>query len=123
MAVGAGALESAGISWDADSGTLRNSKGVPVSFAQADALVAAPAARKAIAVNTYTTALLTAGEEMARARAELTGGGPCDYVILRVAESSGKYGNVNRAGELRQLVEGLAGIDRARHIGAPDDSP
>jgi hypothetical protein len=56
-------------------------------------------------VETYTVALVASAEEMTRARDELAGGGPSDYVILRVAESDEKYGNVNRAHSLRQLIE------------------
>jgi len=43
---------------------------------------------------------------MNEARDQLVGGNvPCDYVILRVAESTEKYGNANRAHDLRQLIE------------------
>ena len=55
-------------------------------------------------VNTYTVALVTSAEQITEAREELTGGGPSDYVIPRVAESDEKYGNVNRARDLRQLL-------------------
>ena len=54
---------------------------------------------------TYAVALVTSAAEMDRARDELTSGAPSDYVILRVAESDEKYGNVNRAHSLRQLIE------------------
>jgi len=54
---------------------------------------------------------------MDRARDELTSEGPSDYVIMRVAESDEKYGNVNRALSLRQLIvtEGL--VSRAPTAG------
>ncbi len=68
-------------------------------------------------VNTYGVALVTSAEEMTRARDELTGGGPCDYVILRVAESDQKYGNVNRAHSLRQLIETEGLVSRAPTTG------
>ena len=48
---------------------------------------------------------VTSGDEMTRAQDELLAGGPCDYVILRVAESPNKYGNVNRARSLRQIIK------------------
>ncbi len=43
-------------------------------------------------IDTFTVALVNSAEEMAEARDELAGGGPCDYVILRVAESDEKRG-------------------------------
>lgn len=46
---------------------------------------------------TYTVALVTSAAEMDRALDKLTNGAPSDYVILQVAESDEKYGNVNRA--------------------------
>lgn len=46
--------------------------------------------------------LVTADEEMTRARSELLAGGPTDYVILRVSESAS--GNENRAHSLRRLI-------------------
>jgi hypothetical protein len=49
---------------------------------------------------------------MDEAREELTGGGPTDYVILRVAESDQKGGNVNRALRLRQIIENEGLISR-----------
>lgn len=54
-------------------------------------------------ISVYGVTLVTEKDEMARAQSELLGGGPTDYVILRVSENS--YGNENRAHQLRQLVE------------------
>jgi len=54
---------------------------------------------------------------MDRARDELTSGAPSDYVILRVAESDEKYGNVNRAHSLRQLIETEGLVSRAPTAG------
>jgi hypothetical protein len=54
-------------------------------------------------VETYTVALVTATDEMKRAAAELTGGGPTPYVILRVDE--GEYSSVNRGDDLRRLID------------------
>jgi hypothetical protein len=68
-------------------------------------------------VETYTVALVTPAEEMTQACDELTVGGPSDYVILRVAESDEKYGNVNRAHSLRQLVETEGYISRPPSAG------
>ena len=68
-------------------------------------------------VNTYAVALVASAEEMTRARDELAAGGPCDYVILRVAESGEKYGNVNRARDLRQIIETEGLISRAPTAG------
>lgn len=55
-------------------------------------------------VETYTVALVTDQTEMERATAELTGGGPTSYVVLRVDE--GESGSENRALSLRTLIEG-----------------
>jgi hypothetical protein len=63
---------------------------------------------------TYAVALVTSAAEMDRARDELVSGAPSDYVILRVAESDEKYGNVNRAHSLRQLIETEGLVSRAR---------
>lgn len=54
-------------------------------------------------VETYTVALVTDPAEMDRAKAELTGGGPTGYVVLRVDEGEG---TVNRGVSLRMLIEG-----------------
>jgi hypothetical protein len=54
---------------------------------------------------------------MDRARDELTGGSPSDYVIMRVAENDEKYGNINRAQSLRQLIETEGLVSRARTAG------
>jgi hypothetical protein len=66
---------------------------------------------------TYTVALVTSATEMDQAREELASGAPSDYVILRVAESSVKYGNVNRAQSLRQLIETESLVSRAPTAG------
>ncbi len=66
---------------------------------------------------TYTIALVTSAAEMDRARDELTSGAPSDYVIFRVAESDEKYGNVNRAHSLRQLIETEGLVSRAPTAG------
>lgn len=63
-------------------------------------------------IDTFGVALVTSAEEMASARDELTAGGPSDYVILRVAESDEKHGNVNRARSLRQIIETSGYISR-----------
>jgi len=68
-------------------------------------------------VSTYAVALVTSAEEMDRARDELTAGGPSGYVVLRVAESDEKYGNVNRARSLRQLIETEGLLSRAPTTG------
>jgi hypothetical protein len=54
-------------------------------------------------VETYTVALVTDPAEMDRAKAELTGGGPTGYVVLRVDE--GEYTSPNRGRSLRMLIE------------------
>jgi hypothetical protein len=54
-------------------------------------------------VETYTVALVADAEEMDRAKAELTGGGPTAYVVLRVDE--GEYTSPNRGRSLRMLIE------------------
>jgi hypothetical protein len=54
-------------------------------------------------VETYTVALVTGTEDMERAVAELTRGGPTPFVILRVDE--GEYGSVNHGSDLRQLID------------------
>jgi hypothetical protein len=64
-------------------------------------------------IDTFTTVLVTTPEEMNQAREELTGGGPTDYVILRVAESDEKYGSANRARRLREIIESETCISRA----------
>lgn len=66
---------------------------------------------------TYTVALVTSAAEIDRARDELTSGAPSDYVIMRVAESDEKYGNVNRALSLRQLIETEGLVSRAPAAG------
>src|ERR1700691_3937372 len=53
-------------------------------------------------VETYTVALVIRTEEMERAVAELAGGGPTSYVILRVDE--GVYSHVKLVRSLRALV-------------------
>jgi hypothetical protein len=53
-------------------------------------------------VETYTVALVTDPTEMDRAKAELAGGGPTGYVVLRVDEGEG---TVNRGRSLRMLIE------------------
>ena len=63
-------------------------------------------------VDTFLVALVTSAEEMAEAREELTGGGPTSYVILRVAESEEKSGNVNRGLRLRQIIKSDGLISR-----------
>jgi hypothetical protein len=68
-------------------------------------------------VSTYAVALVTSAQEMDQARDELTTGAPSDYVILRVAESDEKYGNVNRARSLRQLIETEGLLSRAPTVG------
>lgn len=50
----------------------------------------------------YGVELVTTPAELEQARDQLAGGGPADYVVLRVSESS--YGNANRAHSLRQLI-------------------
>jgi hypothetical protein len=60
-------------------------------------------------LDTFGVVLVTAAEEMTRARDELTGGGPSGYVILRVAEGPG---DDNRALRLRQLIEAEGAISR-----------
>jgi hypothetical protein len=54
-------------------------------------------------VSVYGVTIVTEKDEMARAEAELVGGEPTEYVILRVSENPA--GNVNRARSLRQLIE------------------
>jgi hypothetical protein len=54
-------------------------------------------------VETYTVALVTEPDEMDRAKAELTGGGPTGYVMLRV--DAGEYTSPNRGWSLRMLIE------------------
>jgi hypothetical protein len=54
-------------------------------------------------VETYTVALVTDSAEMDQAKAELTGGGPTGYVVLRVDE--GEYTSPNRGRSLRMLIE------------------
>lgn len=53
-------------------------------------------------VETYTVALVIDPAEMDRAKAELTGGGPTAYVVLRVDEGDGCE---NRGRSLRTLIE------------------
>ncbi len=53
-------------------------------------------------VETYAVALVTDPDEMDRAKAELTGGGPTGYVVLRVDEGEG---TVNRGRSLRMLID------------------
>jgi hypothetical protein len=60
-------------------------------------------------VNTYGVVLVTAAEEMDRARDELTGGGPSAYLVLRVSDG---LGDVNRALSLRQLAETEGALSR-----------
>jgi len=66
---------------------------------------------------TYAVTLVTSAAEMDRARDELVSGAPSDYVVLRVAESDEKYGNVNRAHSLRQLIETEGLVSRAPTVG------
>jgi hypothetical protein len=54
-------------------------------------------------VETYGVALATGSSEMERAVAELSGGGPTAYVVLRVDE--GEYSSPNRGRDLRILIE------------------
>lgn len=54
-------------------------------------------------VESYTVALVTDPAEIERAAAELNGGGPTAYVILRVDE--GEYGSDNRGRDLRALID------------------
>jgi hypothetical protein len=54
-------------------------------------------------VETYSVALVTDPAEMDQAKAELAGGGPTSYVVLRVDE--GEYTSPNRGRSLRMLVE------------------
>ena len=54
-------------------------------------------------VEVYGVALVTGGDELAQAARELAGGEPTAYVVVRVSE--GGSGDVNRALNLRQLVE------------------
>ena len=69
-------------------------------------------------VASYTVELVTSAEEMNEARDQLVAGNvPCDYVILRVAESTERYGNANRAHDLRQLVETEKCVSRAPTAG------
>jgi hypothetical protein len=69
-------------------------------------------------VASYTVALVTSAEEMNEARDQLVAGNvPCEYVILRVAESTEKYGNVNRVRSLRQLIETEKCISRVPTAG------
>jgi hypothetical protein len=69
-------------------------------------------------VAAYTVELVTSAEEMNEARDQLVAGNvPCDYVILRVAESTEKYGNANRARDLRQLIETERCVARAPTAG------
>lgn len=57
-------------------------------------------------IHTFTVALVTNAAEMDQARQELAPGNtPSSYVILRVAESSEKHGNVNRAHRLREIIQ------------------
>ena len=53
-------------------------------------------------VETYTVALVTDPDEMDRAKAELTGGGPTGYVVLRVDEGESA---VNRGRSLRMMID------------------
>jgi hypothetical protein len=53
-------------------------------------------------VETYTVVLVTDPAEMDRAKAELTGGGPTGYVVLRVDE--GENFSQNRGNDLRILI-------------------
>jgi hypothetical protein len=53
-------------------------------------------------VETYRVALVTDLAEMDCAKAELTGGGPTGYLVLRVDEGEG---SPNRGRSLRRLVE------------------
>ena len=54
-------------------------------------------------VDTYGVALVTDPDEMDRATAELTGGGPTAYVVLRVDD--GESTSANRGNDLRVLIE------------------
>jgi hypothetical protein len=69
-------------------------------------------------VASYTVELVTSAEAMNEARDQLVAGNvPCDYVILRVAESTERYGNANRARDLRQLIENERCVSRAPTAG------
>jgi hypothetical protein len=54
-------------------------------------------------IEVYGVQLVTSPDELARARDELSGGGPTDYAVLRVNESPS--GNENRAHNLRQMID------------------
>lgn len=68
---------------------------------------------------TFTVALVTSAEEMARARQELLAAAGSGYVILRVAEGADAEdgGNVSRANDLRQIIESQGLISRAPTTG------
>jgi hypothetical protein len=66
-------------------------------------------------VHVYGVALVTSEDEMTQAQEQLTAGGPSDYVILRVNESSS--GNSNRAHSLRRLIADEGFIARAPGTG------
>jgi hypothetical protein len=63
-------------------------------------------------VEVYEVTLVTGKKEVAKAGEELAAGGPTDYVVLRVSESS--YGdNGNRAHALRQRIRTDGYVARA----------
>ncbi|HEY3958644.1 MAG TPA: hypothetical protein VGM53_35220 [Streptosporangiaceae bacterium] len=62
-------------------------------------------------LDTFAAVVVAAPEEMDQARAELTGGGPTSYVIMRVAEGEGTD-SANRARRLRQVIESEGFISR-----------
>jgi len=65
-------------------------------------------------VETYTVALVTDPAEMDRAKAELTGGSPTGYAVLRVDESTGSF---NRGLSLRTLIEEQHFLGRPPTVG------
>ena len=66
-------------------------------------------------VETYGVALVTDEDELAQAARELAGGEPTAYVVVRVSE--GGSGDVNRALNLRQLVEREGLLSRPPSVG------
>jgi hypothetical protein len=63
-------------------------------------------------VNVYGVALVDEPAEMSKAAEELDGGGPSDYVVLRVSEGGI---NVGRAQRLRELIKEQGFIARRLH--------
>jgi hypothetical protein len=62
-------------------------------------------------VNTYPVALVTTDDEFDQARAELAGGLPTVYVVMRVTGAT-EGGSANLAHQLRQTVETQGFISR-----------